>query len=126
MATRICGGPGGGRPCPTGQLIEVRPGSKTAARCSPCRTQWQQAKDQRRPDRRSHAEQQRRRRAVAGHVARHGWWCLGHPSRPDHRPHPTRDLTAHHVGSVGAGGSEHGPLAVVCRSLNSTIGAKTN
>jgi hypothetical protein len=100
-----CGTPGRGTRCPTHQA------------------QRQRAKDARRPQRRSHAEQQRRRQAVADHVATYGWVCPGWQGHP---PHPSHDLTAHHADAVGAGGSEHGPLVVVCRSLNSSIGSRTD
>jgi hypothetical protein len=127
VASRLCGGPStdGTLPCPTAALVHARPGSGTAARCPTCRRQWQQAKDARRPERRTHAEQQRRHQAVAAHVAVHGWWCLGLEGY-DHQAHPTQDLTAHHVAAVGAGGSEHGRLVAICRSLNSEIGARTS
>lgn len=100
-------------------------GSRTAARCPPCRRAHDRARNARRPERRSHAEQQRRRQAVQAHVRAYGWRCLGLPGY-DHPAHPTHDLTAHHAQAVGASGTEHGRLVVICRSLNSKIGARTS
>jgi hypothetical protein len=125
MPSRPCGGPASGDvPCPTGAVVQARSGSRTAARCPPCKQAHDRAHNQRRRAQDSYAEQQRRRHAVEAHVAEHGWWCLGLDGY-DHQPHPSRDLTAHHLAAPGAGGSEHGVLVVICRSLNSSIGART-
>jgi hypothetical protein len=125
VASRLCGGPStdGTLPCPTAAIVPAGR-SGTAARCPTCKRQWQQARDARRPERRTWSEQQRRHQAVTDHIAAHGWWCLGIEGY-DHPPHPSQDLTAHHLDAPGAGGTEHGPLAVCCRSLNSSIGART-
>jgi len=77
------------------------------------------ARRARRP-RASYAEEQRRRAAVEAHVVIYGWWCPGWGT--DHQPHASLDLTAHHVEAFGRTGSEGGPLAVLCRSYNSTLG----
>lgn len=115
MTTRLCPGPAPGQPCPTRQLVRARPGAKQAARCRPCQRRHDRAHNARRPDLHDPAETARRAHAVAAHVAAHGWWCPG--DGPDHPPHPSRDLTAHHVTGPG-----HGPLRVLCRSRNSAIG----
>lgn len=72
---------------------------------------------------RSRAEQERRSAAIRHHVAIHGWTCPGDDS---HVSHPCTDLTAHHVDAVALGGNPHGELAVLCRSRNSAIGARTS
>ena len=63
------------------------------------------------------AERKRRARAVAQHVAEHGWWCPGHAA---HEPHHSQDLTAAHIVAVANGGGA-GPLTVLCRSENSRL-----
>jgi hypothetical protein len=126
MPTRPCAGPTPGRSCPTRQLVTARPGAKQPACCFGCQRERQRAKDARRPLRRTGAEQQRRRAAVAEHVAVHGYVCPGCPPYGNH-PHfadpVTNPLTAEHVIAVGAGGPEDGPLRVLCRSGNSALGA---
>jgi hypothetical protein len=77
-----------------------------------------QSKRTRRP-RISRAEEARRAAAVRAWRTRHGDVCPGW--RCD--PHPSSDLTADHVVAVGAGGSEQGELAVLCRACN---GAKAD
>lgn len=67
----------------------------------------------------THAEKKRRKQAVREHVARHGWVCPGW-QRTAHRAY---DLTADHVVPVAAGGSQGGPLQVLCRSCNGRKGA---
>jgi len=111
MPTRICPGPSPGQPCPTRALVRARPGSRTAARCATCQPRWQHAKDQRRPDRRTYAEQQRRAQQVQAQP-----WCFDCGA--------TEDLTAEHINSVGQGGSEDGPLITLCRPCNSKRGAR--
>ncbi len=73
--------------------------------------------------RRTYAEQQRRAQAVTDHVAAYGWQCLGLAGH-EHQPHPSRDLTAEHVDPVALSHNEAGPLMVICRSLNSALGAR--
>jgi hypothetical protein len=72
----------------------------------------QRAKHARRPGMRPHAETDRRRRLVADHRATVGDWCAGLDKHP---AHPSADLVADHVIDVAAGGSEAGPLRVLCR-----------
>lgn len=95
------------------------------SRCPSCRAERQRAKDARRPTRRSHAEQERRRRLVAEHVEEYGWWCPG-AADLDHGAHGVEpgELTADHLTPVAAGGREDGPLRVLCRSKNSGRGAR--
>jgi hypothetical protein len=88
------------------------------ARCPAHRRVPLQRKRQRRP-RISQVEERRRAAVVRAHRAEHGDWCPGWRREP----HPAVDLTADHVVGVGAGGSEHGLLAVLCRSCN---GAKAD
>jgi hypothetical protein len=90
-------------------------------RCAEHSATLQRTKDARRPARRSHAEQERRRAAVASHVERYGWLCPGHGGHP---PHPSADLTADHIWQVADGGPEDGPLRVLCRPANSARGAR--
>lgn len=119
MPSRICAGPGNGQPCPTRQLIPVQRGSKTAARCPSCRTLWQQAKDGRRPMRRTYAEQQRRAQQVHDQP-----WCLDCGA--------TTNLSAEHVEPVAVAVArgvpvevaEAGPLVTLCVSCNSKRGAR--
>jgi hypothetical protein len=85
-------------------------------RCRDCEANRDRAKHARRPDARSYAEQERRRRLVADHRARVGDWC---PGLDQHPAHPCADLVADHVIEVAAGGPEAGPLRVLCRSENS-------
>ena len=127
MPTRLCPGPTPGQPCPTRTLVTTRPGSKTAGRCSSCRGAWQRGKDARRPDRRTYAEQQRRRQTVADWVSAHGYLCPGcEPSNwQPHAADPTSNpLTAEHVEPFAATGNERGPLTVMCRQGNSSAGAR--
>lgn len=70
----------------------------------------------------THAERQRRADTVRTWVQAHGWWCPGWHADP----HPSQDLTADHITEVGSGGSEQGPLAVLCRSCNSRKQANTH
>jgi hypothetical protein len=93
-------------------------------RCPSCLAAQTSGYDQAKRTRRPYSEAERRRRhaTVAAHVAIHGWWCPGWGA--DHPPHPSSDLTAHHVDAYGRTGSESGPLAVLCRSYNSTLGAR--
>lgn len=77
-----------------------------------------QAKRARRPY--TAAEQQRRARTVAAWRATYGDWCPGW----GRAAHPSADLTADHDHAVGAGGSEGGPLTVLCRACNGRKGAR--
>jgi 5-methylcytosine-specific restriction enzyme A len=95
------------------------------ARCAAHQALAERRKRARRPAD-DHTERQRRARAVAAHVAAHGYVCLDcpyyqrtHPADPVDNP-----LTADHVIPVGAGGPEGGPLRVLCRRGNSSRGAR--
>jgi hypothetical protein len=87
------------------------------ARCTTCARPRErartQAKRQTRP-RASTAETKRRADVVAAWRATRGDWCPGY----GREPHASSDLTADHAIAVGAGGSEDGPLTVLCRSCN--------
>ena len=85
-------------------------------RCADCHAVHDQLKRARRPDMRTYAETERRRRAVATHRATVGDWC---PGLDQHPAHPCADLVADHLVEVAAGGLESGPLRVLCRSENS-------
>jgi len=94
------------RPC-------IEPGCATLTsrtRCIYHQRQWQQAKDAKRPTRRSHAEQQRRRQQVIDQP-----WCTVCGI--------TTDLTAGHLEDVATTGREDGPLTTLCRRHNSSSGA---
>lgn len=73
----------------------------------------QRDKRSRRP-RASSAETDRRAEAVRLHVMAVGEWCPGW----GRDGHVAFDLTADHITPVGTGGSESGPLRVLCRSCN--------
>lgn len=56
-----------------------------------------------------------RRWCVARHVEKHGWLCPGFMREP----HPSRDLTGHHVVPISEGGeSVPGNVAILCRACN--------
>jgi 5-methylcytosine-specific restriction enzyme A len=90
-------------------------------RCRDCQAKRDQAKHARRPDMRTYAETERRRRAVATHRATVGDWC---PGMEDHPAHPSADLVADHVIEVAIGGLETGPLRVLCRGENGRRSAR--
>jgi 5-methylcytosine-specific restriction enzyme A len=90
-------------------------------RCSGCTAKRDRAKAARRPDMRTHAETERRRRLVADHRATVGDWC---PGLADHPAHPSADLVADHIVEVAAGGPEAGPLRVLCRGENGRRSAR--
>ena len=68
---------------------------------------------------RTKAERARRAAAVTAWVSINGWTCPGW----QRDPHPSHDLTADHVTPVAHGGI-NGPLRILCRSCNSSRGAK--
>jgi hypothetical protein len=104
------------RPClDCGRAVRGKP------RCRDCTASHDRAKAARRPDMRTHAETERRRRMVATHRATVGDWC---PGLEDHPAHPCADLVADHIVEVAAGGPESGPLRVLCRSENSRRSAR--
>jgi len=91
-------------------------------RCRDCQANRDRAKHARRPDMRTHAETERRRRLVADHRATVGDWC---PGLEDHPAHPSADLVADHVVEVAIGGLESGPLRVLCRGENGRRSARS-
>jgi 5-methylcytosine-specific restriction protein A len=85
------------------------------SRCKTCTALRERAtKTARRPERRTYSEQQRRARTVADWRIQVGDWCPGY-ERPAHQ---AAHLQADHVVEVSAGGSEDGPLQVLCSSCN--------
>jgi hypothetical protein len=91
------------------------------SRCRDCQANHDRAKAAKRPDMRTHAETERRRRLVATHRATVGDWC---PGLEDHPAHPCADLVADHVVEVAINGLETGPLRVLCRSENGRRSAR--
>lgn len=96
----------------------------TGSRCPACTTSRETTRQQHRRARRPvpPAEVKRRRAAVAAWREQHGDVCPGW-QRP---PHPAARLSADHVIPVGAGGSEDGPLQVLCVSCNARRGTRTD
>jgi 5-methylcytosine-specific restriction enzyme A len=91
-------------------------------RCPVCQANRDRAKAAKRPDMRTHAEtERRRRRLVATHRATVGDWC---PGLEDHPAHPSANLVADHVIEVAINGLETGPLRVLCRSENGRRSAR--
>lgn len=62
-----------------------------------------------------------RQAAITAHVKQHGWLCLGDD---DHERHETRDLTADDPLPIALGGDPMQQLMVMCRSANSSKGAR--
>jgi 5-methylcytosine-specific restriction enzyme A len=90
-------------------------------RCHDCQARLDRVKHARRPDMRTYAETERRRRLVADHRLTVGDWC---PGIEDHPAHPSADLVADHVIEVATGGLETGPLRVLCRGENGRRSAR--
>jgi 5-methylcytosine-specific restriction protein A len=67
-------------------------------------------------------EIRRRRALINDHLEAYGAVCPGW-HRDMHEVTPEQ-LTADHVVPVAAGGHPHGPLQVLCRSCNSSKGAR--
>ena len=109
MALRPCIEPG----CPKLTLT---------TRCPTHHAARQRAKDARRPQRRTYAEQHRRQEIVREWILLNGYWCPGIPG--EQPPHPSHDLTADHTNPVAISGDEHGPLTVLCRPCNSRLGQR--
>jgi hypothetical protein len=104
------------RPClDCGKAVRGKP------RCGTCTANQARAKAAKRPDMRTYAETERRRRLVASHRADVGDWC---PGLEDHPAHPCADLVADHVVEVAISGLATGPLRVLCRSENSRRSAR--
>ena len=59
--------------------------------------------------------------AVQAHVAKHGWLCRGDQH---HQAHETRDLVADDPIPIARNGDPMQPLKVMCRSANSSKGAR--
>jgi hypothetical protein len=104
------------RPC-----LDCAKAVRGKPRCRDCQANRDRAKAAKRPDMRTHAETERRRRLVATHRATEGDWC---PGLEDHPAHPCADLVADHVVEVAVNGLETGPLRVLCRSENSRRSAR--
>jgi 5-methylcytosine-specific restriction protein A len=107
---------------PLRQCLDCPALATSGPRCSVCKRAHQAAKDAKRPERRTYSQQERRRQAVAQHVATYGLWCPG-AHEVGHNSHASDDLTADHLTPVALGGREDGPLRVLCRSANSSRGA---
>jgi hypothetical protein len=106
------------RPClDCGKTVRGKP------RCGSCTAKQERAKVAKRPDRKTYAETERRRRAVASWRATVGDWCPGVPEL-GRGAHPAANLTADHVLEVAAGGLESGPLVVRCGPCNSARSAR--
>jgi hypothetical protein len=104
------------RPC-----LDCGTAVRGRSRCTDCRANQDRAKAAKRPDMRTYAETERRRRAVATHRAEVGDWC---PGLEDHPAHPCADLVADHVVEVAVSGLEQGPLRVLCRAENGRRSAR--
>jgi hypothetical protein len=100
-----------GYPCPLHAKV---PGGERP-RCAACQQAHKLADLDRRRERRTSAEIKRARATVRAWIETHGMLCPGVPSL-DRPPHPARELSADHLQEVSAGGSEHGPLGVLCPS----------
>jgi 5-methylcytosine-specific restriction enzyme A len=104
------------RPClDCGKQVRGKP------RCRDCTAKQDRAKAAKRPEMRTYAETERRRRLVADHRATVGDWC---PGLEDHPAHPSADLVADHVVEVAVSGLETGPLRVLCRRENGRRSAR--
>lgn len=62
-----------------------------------------------------------RKAAVDAHVEEHGWVCLGDDQ---HERHETHDLVADDPLPIALGGDPLQQLVVMCRSANSSKGAR--
>jgi hypothetical protein len=112
MPSRPCPGPARGAACPAGAPpVQVARGSKQARRCPACKRAHNAAHNAARPD--LHDPDEIRRRAAV--VAAANGWCQG--DGPDHPPHPSGDLQAHHVDGPG-----YGRLKALCGRRNAQIG----
>jgi 5-methylcytosine-specific restriction protein A len=94
----------------------------SGTRCADCERPraraTQRGKRQVRPY--SSREKRRRAAAVTEWRATYGDVCPGW----EREAHPSSDLVADHIVAVAAGGAESGPLRVLCRSCNSSRGAR--
>jgi 5-methylcytosine-specific restriction protein A len=94
----------------------------TGTRCPDCERPRARATQRAKRQRRPYTTAQKRRRAAAVDQwrATYGDVCPGW----QREPHPSTDLVADHIAAVAAGGPESGPLRVLCRSCNSSRGAR--
>ena len=92
------------------------------SRCAGHQQQQQQAKDAKRPIRRTHAAIKSNAELVAAWREVHGDWCPGVP-RLAIAAHPAAKLTAQHDQPVALGGDELAPSSVLCLPCNSADGA---
>jgi 5-methylcytosine-specific restriction enzyme A len=105
------------RPCLScGRLVP------SGTRCPDCERPRARQTQQRKRAIRPYTTAEKRRRAAAVDQWRqqHGDVCPGW----QREAHPSSDLVADHVVAVAAGGAESGPLRVLCRSCNSSRGAR--
>jgi 5-methylcytosine-specific restriction enzyme A len=114
---KLCPGNSQG-PCPDRAVVDGPPRGTT--RCPKCKQQREQIATARRPTRRSYAEQERRKRAVAEWVELNGWVCPGFETPP----HPSLDLTADHIVEVAVNRNEGGELQVLCQACNTRKSAR--
>lgn len=63
-------------------------------------------------------------RILRAHRGQHGDWCPG--DLPEHEAHRSSDLTVDHAHALSEGGAllDRSKLRVLCRSWNSTLGAR--
>jgi 5-methylcytosine-specific restriction protein A len=94
----------------------------SGSRCTRCATKVQRVKRAVRPY--TAAEKARRAAAVEQWRATHGDTCPGWGDREPHAVVAPNILTADHVVPYAAGGSDDGPLSVLCRSCNGAKGAR--
>lgn len=107
----------------------ARPGCTNQAnpgtgRCTQHDTQDNRARHRTTPTKVARAQPgvaEHRRAAVREHVALHGWRCLGDT---DHPAHDTGDLVADDPIPIALGGDPMQQLVVMCRSANSSKGAR--
>jgi 5-methylcytosine-specific restriction protein A len=105
------------RPC-----IDCRRLIPSGTRCADCeRPRARQTQQRKRATRPYTAAEKRRRAATVDQWrATYGDLCPGW----EREPHQSSDLVADHVVPYAAGGAEDGPLRVLCRSCNSSRGAR--
>ena len=82
--------------------------------CAVCATEVERRRHNRAYD--TGEWRRRRAEAIAAHVRRFGWRCLGDAV---HGAHDTRDLTADHPVALANGGTHDQELGVMCRAANS-------
>jgi hypothetical protein len=93
-------------------------------RCGKHQTQWNRGLHATTPTKAARQDpvvRAHRSAAVAAHVQRHGWHCTGDDK---HGAHDTRDLVADDPLPIALGGDPMQELVVMCRSSNSSKGAR--